>query len=71
MVSDLAERVRRILPFIKLIQEEDMDDDLELLRGIIKRMYDLILDTADFIGGYVRRSALSTSLAVQDPIYAN
>lgn len=71
MVSDLAERVGRILRFIKPVQEENMDDDIELLEGVIEKIYDLILDTAEFIDGYVRRSALSTSLAVQESFCSN
>lgn len=65
MVSNLADSVGRILPFIKPVQEESIDDDIELLGEIIKKMYDLILDTAEFIGDYVRRSALSMSLLMR------
>lgn len=64
MVSDLAERVGRILSFIKPIQEKNMDEDIELLGGVIKKLYDLILDAAVFTCDYVRRNALSASLVV-------
>lgn len=71
LVSDLVDRVGRMLPFIKPLQAENMDDDIELLEGVIKKVYDLILDTAEFITGYVRRSALSMSRAVQESLYVN
>lgn len=61
MVSELASRVGRIIPFINPVQEENMDNGLELLGAVIGKLYELTLDAAEFISSYVQRSAFSTS----------
>jgi hypothetical protein len=62
MVSDLADEVGRIVPFVYKAQEQTMDDDVDLLNSVIRRLFDLAIDTAEFICGYVHRSPLSMSV---------
>jgi hypothetical protein len=59
MVSDLADQIERILPFAKQVLEVIVYDDTELLEGAIRKLYDLIMDTAEFICDYIRRSPAS------------
>lgn len=61
-VSTLADKVERIVPFVHKVETETLYDDNMLLEGIIKKMYNITLDTAEFICGYVRRSPLSAYL---------
>jgi hypothetical protein len=63
MVSNLADGVERILPFVRKVQEQIHDDE-GLLEGVIKGLYDIVMDTATFICSYVRRSPLSMSIDV-------
>lgn len=57
---DLANRVERILPFVERIEEEALYDEANgVLSGAVKMLYDVILDTAEFISGYACQSALS------------
>jgi hypothetical protein len=56
MVSDLADQIGRILPFAKQVLEEITYEDTDLLEGAVRKLYDLIMDTAEFICDYVRRS---------------
>jgi hypothetical protein len=63
MVSDLADGIGRILPFIPKVQGQTVDD-IDLLEAIIRRLFDLAMDTAQFICGYVHRSPLSMSITV-------
>jgi hypothetical protein len=63
MVSNLADGVGRILPFVRKVQEQIVHDDDDLLEGVIKGLYDIVMDTATFICSYVRRSPLSMSIA--------
>lgn len=69
MVSNLADGVERIIPFVRQIQEQALYSDAELMDGIIRKVYDLVLDVADFISGYVCRSAMSTSFNIYRYIY--
>ena len=64
MVSDLADGVGRILPFVRKVQEQTVHDDDDLLEAVIRRLYDIVMDTAEFICGYVHRSPLSMFIAV-------
>jgi hypothetical protein len=66
MVSDLAEGVGRILPFVQKVQEQTLNDDIDLLEDVIRRLYDIFKDTAEFIGSYVHQSALSRSITVRN-----
>lgn len=60
MVSDLADTIERVFPFINQVQET-LNDDSKSLQEVIKKLGTLILEVAEFICGYVPRSALSTS----------
>jgi hypothetical protein len=64
MVSDLADGVGRIIPFVHKVQEKTVPDDVDLLDEVIRRLFDLAMDTAEFICGYVCRSPLSMSIIV-------
>lgn len=55
MLSDLADQIERILPFAKQAPEEIVYDDTELLEGAIGKLYNLIMNMAEFICDYVRR----------------
>ncbi|PVF92870.1 hypothetical protein CPB86DRAFT_790727 [Serendipita vermifera] len=59
-VADLADQIERILPFAKQALEEIVYDDTELLEVAIGRLYNLIMDTAEFTCEYVRRRPAST-----------
>ena len=61
MVSDLASSIERILPFAKRALEDVLYDKAELLEPLVKKMYNLISETATFICGYVKRSPTSRS----------
>lgn len=64
MVSDLADGVGRIIPFVRKVQGQTVDDDVDLLEAVIRRLFDLAIDTAEFICSYVHRSPLSRSIPV-------
>jgi hypothetical protein len=64
MVSDLADGIDRILPFVHKVQGQTIHDDLEQLETVIRRLFDLAIDTAEFICNYVHRSPLSRSIPV-------
>ena len=65
MVSGLADGVGRIVPFVYKAQEQTIDDDdVDLLNSAIRKLFDLAIDTAEFICDYVHRSPLSTSIIV-------
>ena len=56
MASDLASAVDRIFPFTRRALEEEVPEgDMDLLRGVINRLYELIGDIAAFICSYVKR----------------
>jgi hypothetical protein len=56
MMSDLASAVESILPFAERTMEDVLCDDADLLEGVVRRLYELIGDTATFICGYAKRS---------------
>ena len=56
MVSDLADGIGRITPFAKLVLEEIICDETELLRRAVTKMCSLIMDTAKFICAYAKQS---------------
>jgi hypothetical protein len=64
MISDLADEVGRIIPFVHKVQEKTVPDDVGVLEEVVRRLFDLAMDTAEFICGYVRRSPLSMSITV-------
>jgi hypothetical protein len=65
MVSELADGVGGILPFVYKAQEQTIDDDdVDLLNTVIRRLFDLAIDAAEFICDYVHRSALSMSITI-------
>jgi hypothetical protein len=66
MVSDLADGVGRIIPFVNKVQEQTVDSDSDLLDSVIRRLFDLAIETAEFICGYVHQSPLSTSITVRN-----
>ena len=66
MVSDLADGVGRIIPFVHKAQEQTIDDDVDLLDPVIRRLFELAIDTAEFICSYVHRSPLSRSFTVSN-----
>jgi hypothetical protein len=61
MVSDLADEIARITPFAKLVLEEIICDETELLSRAVTKMCSLIMDTAKFICAYAKQSPGSTS----------
>jgi hypothetical protein len=65
MVSDLADGIARITPFAKLVLEEIICDETELLRRAVTRMCSLIMDTAKFICAYAKQSPSGTSRSYQ------
>lgn len=60
MVSDLVDKVERIIPFVEQVEKEILHEGAQLLEGIVTKMCNLVLDTAEFVGSYVQKSALST-----------
>lgn len=62
MVSDLVDKVERMIPFIEQVENEILREDTQLLEGIVTKMCNLVLDTAEFVSSYVQKSALSTLL---------
>jgi hypothetical protein len=61
MVSDLADGIARITPFAKLVLEDIICDETELLRHAVTKMCSLIMDTAKFICVYAKQSPSGTS----------
>ena len=59
MVSDLAWGIERILPFATHVLEDVLYDETELLDEAVRKLYDIITDTAEFIVGYPKRSPIS------------
>lgn len=64
MVSDLADGVGRILPVVHKAQGQTVDGDIDLLDAIIRRLFDLAMDTAEFICSYLHHSPLSMSITI-------
>lgn len=60
MVSDLASGIERILPFATHVLEDVLYDETELLDGAIRKLYEVITDTAVFVVDYAKRSPTST-----------
>jgi hypothetical protein len=58
-VSDLAAGIERLLPFAKRAVDGVLYEE-ELLEGVVRKLYDLIGDTADFVAGYAKRGPTST-----------
>jgi hypothetical protein len=61
MVSELTDQIEHLLPFAKQAMEEIVYDDTELLEGVIRKLYNLVMDMAEFICGYVKKSPTSMS----------
>jgi hypothetical protein len=61
MVSDLADGIGCITPFAKLVLEEIICDETELLYRAVTKMCSLIMDTAKFICAYAKQSPGGTS----------
>ena len=57
-VSDLASGIDGILPFAKQTTEDVLYED-ELLDKVVRKLYDLIGDTANFVIGYAKRGPAS------------
>ena len=56
MISDLASAVDRIFPFTtRALEEEVPEGDMDLLKGVIKKLYELIGEVAGFVCDYVKR----------------
>src|SRR4051812_860461 len=67
MVSNLASRIQQIHRFAeKTMDEAVVDGETDLLERVISNMYDLIMETATFICGYVRRSPLGMCHITRD-----
>jgi len=69
MVSNLSLRIERILSFATHVLEYVLYDETELLDGAVRKLSEVITDTAEFIIGYVKRSpigTLSTSVLLGD-----
>ena len=58
-VSELASGIDGLLPFAERSLEGVLYEE-ELLDGVVRRLYDLIGDTANFAVGYVKRGPAST-----------
>jgi uncharacterized protein with HEPN domain len=58
-VSDLASEIDGIIPFAKQTMEDILHED-ELLDNVVRKLYDLIGDTANFIIGYAKRGPAGT-----------
>lgn len=71
MTSDLADGIERIVPFVRRIQEEALYSDMELMGEIIRKVYNLVLDAAEFISNYVRKSAMSLSFTIRRRVSLN
>ncbi|KIM28402.1 hypothetical protein M408DRAFT_140848 [Serendipita vermifera MAFF 305830] len=56
MVSDLALSVDRTLPFAKRTLEDVLYDDADVLEEVVRRLHESIVDTAEFLCGYAKRS---------------
>ena len=50
--------IDRLLPFAERALDGVLYEE-ELLEGIVRKLYDLIGDTADFVIGYVKRGPAS------------
>ncbi|KAG8775190.1 hypothetical protein FRC15_000715 [Serendipita sp. 397] len=55
-VSDLASQLKRIFPFASKSLEEAIDDNTDLLRKTIGRLYSLAIDVAEFTYDYVKQN---------------
>lgn len=51
MVSDLAVGIARVLPFANQVLEDVLYDETETLKEVVRKMRELIVDTATFICG--------------------
>ncbi|KAG8788918.1 hypothetical protein FRC16_001289 [Serendipita sp. 398] len=58
-VSDLASQLKRIFPFASKSLEEAIDDNTDLLRKTIGRLYSLAIDVAEFTYDYVKQNRFS------------
>ncbi|KAG8792126.1 hypothetical protein FRC16_000151, partial [Serendipita sp. 398] len=56
MVSDLTRHLKRILPFAKEALKEAVEDNADVLRKAIGRLYVLTMDVAEFSCDYVKRN---------------
>ncbi|KAG8778858.1 hypothetical protein FRC15_010507, partial [Serendipita sp. 397] len=56
MVSDLARQLKRILPFAKEALKEAVEENGDILRKAIGRLYVLTMDVAEFSCNYVKRN---------------
>ena len=67
MVSDLARCVERIHPFAEMaLDDVVVDGDAELLEKAISQLYELVINTATFISGYVQRHPLGMCRITDD-----
>jgi hypothetical protein len=58
-VSGLADGIDGILPFAERALDSVLNEE-ELLDRVVRRMYDLIGDTVDFVIDYAKRGPVST-----------
>ncbi|KAG8797552.1 hypothetical protein FRC16_008746, partial [Serendipita sp. 398] len=55
-VSDLTRQLKRILPFAKEALKEAVEDNTDILRKAIGRLYTLTMDVAEFSCDYIKRN---------------
>ncbi|PVF92507.1 WD40 repeat-like protein [Serendipita vermifera] len=56
MVSDLSDEIGRVLPLADKVLDDVVREDTKQLSKIIRRMYSLTVDTAEFLCVYVQQS---------------
>ena len=59
MVSALAAGIGRILPFAEHMLDDALCNEAELLKPLIKKLFDLMVEAATFICEYAKRSPSS------------
>jgi hypothetical protein len=61
MVSDLTDEIGRVLPLADKVLDDAVREDTEELSKVIRGMYTLTMDAADYLCVYVQQSPYSTS----------
>lgn len=56
MASDLVIEIGGILPFAERTLDDVLCDEAELLEPLVKKLYEMIVETASFICKYIKRS---------------
>ena len=60
MPSGLCDRLRRILPLVKKVADEIVSEEMELLKELIPRMFEVIHRVAKLSCDYVKRGRWSS-----------